>query len=131
MPEPTHAETLRKLVPDYEAFRQIDDPYVAALKAGAEALETLAQQGWQPIETAPPQTTRALIYWPAFKLNADLEQSDERSPENDLVAEGYRVGRNNWESDLVTEHFEDEAGFGYGDPTHWMPLPSPPTETPK
>lgn len=43
MPEPTHAETLRKLVPDYEAFRQIDDPYVAALKAGADALEALGQ----------------------------------------------------------------------------------------
>lgn len=31
---------------------------------------------WQPIETAPREVTRALIYWPAFSLNADLEQSE-------------------------------------------------------
>ena len=71
--------------------------------------------------------TRALIYWPAFKLNDDLMQTDVPTGDG-LVCEGFRVGVNNWECDLVTEHFEDEAGFGYGDPTHWMPLPPPPTD---
>lgn len=83
---------------------------------------------WKPIETCPPNVRRALICWPAFELSDDLEQSDVRRPADDLVAEGYRMGGDFWECDMVTEHFEDEAGFGYGDATHWMPLPAPPRE---
>lgn len=84
-----------------------------------------AQDDWRPIETAPRLITRALVYWPTFALGEDFEQS--AVPMGDgLVAEGFRVGGNQWESDIVTEHFEDEAGFGYGDPTHWRPMPSPP-----
>lgn len=80
---------------------------------------------WQPIDTCPKSVTRALIYWPAFKLNDDYEQSDVRTDDG-LVSEGFRVGGTQWECDIVTEHFEDEAGFGYGEPTHWMPFPAPP-----
>lgn len=83
-------------------------------------------QDWQPIETAPRQVTRALLYWPTFAVGDDGEQTTVRCGDG-LVAESFRVGANQWENDLVTEHFEDEAGFGYGDPTRWMPLPSPPS----
>lgn len=87
---------------------------------------TREPEGWQPIATCPRHVTRALICWPAFELNEDLEQSNVRRPENDLVSEGFRVGGTQWECDMVTEHFEDEAGFGYGEPTHWRPLPEVP-----
>jgi hypothetical protein len=80
---------------------------------------------WQPIATCPREVTRALLYWPTFALNEDYEQSDMRHGDG-LVAESCRVGGTQWENDHVAEHFEDEAGFGYGDPTHWMPLPPSP-----
>lgn len=83
------------------------------------------QRTWQPIETCPREVTRALLYWPTFALNEDYEQTDVRKGDG-LVAESYRVGGTNWETDMVTEHYEDQEGFGYGDPTHWAPIPEPP-----
>jgi len=118
------------------AKRYSIDEHIADLKNRRERLIAAAERrgrdaeraetGWQPLTTCPLTVTRALIHWPAFALNDDLEQSDVRQPENDLVSMGFRTGKTQWECDIVTEHFEDEAGFGYGEPTHWMPLPDPP-----
>lgn len=85
----------------------------------------MSDQAWRSIETCPREITRAILFWPTFALNDDLEQTDVRVGDG-LVAEAYRIGRNAWENELVIEHFEDGAGFGYGEPTHWMPLPDPP-----
>jgi hypothetical protein len=72
--------------------------------------------------------TRAILYWPTFALDENMEQTSVRVGDG-LVAEGFRVGSNAWESNIVTEHFEDEAGFGYGDPTHFMAFPDPPASS--
>lgn len=116
--------------PDHDSDLVISDAFTAALQAIDDLLAAAeqARQPWQPIASCPRNVTRALVRWPAFKLNDDLEQSTTPSPEHDLVAESYRTGASEWECQMVTEHFEfeDEAGFGYGDPTHWQPLPSPP-----
>jgi hypothetical protein len=39
----------------------------------------------------------------------------------------------NYESNIVVDYMESDRGyfaeqFRYGEPTHWMPLPQPPTE---
>jgi len=62
--------------------------------------------GWQPIETAPKDGTLALIV-----------QQRSASP-----FFGYFVAY--WNGDEWKFHTE---GF-VRDPTHWMPLPSPPKE---
>lgn len=109
-----HAVIEKNIARDWDLFHR-----------GFDHAASRSPEGWQPIQTCPQNVTRALIYWPAFKWNDDLMQSDESTGDG-LVAEGFRVGRNDWECDLITEHYEDEAGFGYGGPTHWMPLPKAP-----
>jgi hypothetical protein len=59
---------------------------------------------WQPIETAPKDGTRVLLYWPHWCEEAIT---------------GKWSKRNQWESTVVC------ADCG-PDPTHWMPLPAPP-----
>ncbi|MGE3840074.1 MAG: DUF551 domain-containing protein [Vicinamibacterales bacterium] len=109
-----------------EMTREQAIAYAKSLEAQLDECRLREQPQWQLLTTCPLMVTRALICWPAFALNDDLEQSDVRQPENDLVSMGFRTGKTEWECDIVTEHFEDEAGFGYGEPTHWMPLPLPP-----
>ena len=73
------------------------------------------RKGWQPIETAPKDGTPILAF--CVHLNARLAGED--------VAE--------W-TEIVTTRWIDFNGGGWtwngicGVHTHWMPLPSPPSE---
>lgn len=58
---------------------------------------------WQPIETAPRDGTRVLIY------NGE-----------DVLEARYCFGC--WQDPVYSEWMGDVAGK----PTHWMPLPEPP-----
>jgi hypothetical protein len=76
---------------------------------------------WQPIETAPRNGTWVLI-WPKYASNP-------------LVAE---FSNNRWYG--CYEHYKVSCGrwceggsvdtWPNLNPTHWQPLPPPPTETP-
>ena len=65
---------------------------------------------WQPIETAPRDGTWMLGYW------THLEGPDECSMSTVRFSDGC---------------FEDDQHEGVNPPTHWMPLPAPPRETPE
>ena len=55
---------------------------------------------WQPIETAPRDGTRVLVYERDAALGA------------------------------ISLNWVDQDGWWLGHPTHWMPLPTPPEDKP-
>lgn len=63
--------------------------------------------GWKPIESAPKDGTQILLYAPAW-----------RAPNT-----GWTFGSDDWQA-CPYHH----AGDPRWKPTHWMPLPDPPTE---
>jgi hypothetical protein len=69
---------------------------------------------WQPIETAPKDGTRVLVY--------NGKQRGYHTVEEDIgVAEWSPcMGVYCWASIACCD------GVSYYDPTHWMPLPEPP-----
>lgn len=64
---------------------------------------------WQPIETAPKDET-VLLFWPASYVGAYV------------TGRRYRDG-GPWKTN-IDGLIETAGGRG---PTHWMPLPTPPT----
>lgn len=67
--------------------------------------------GWQPIETAPRDKTRVLLWCTAGRYH------------NPFSVTGYFLVEQNCRSWVDTYSGEDLPP-----PTHWMPLPPPPTE---
>lgn len=59
---------------------------------------------WQPIDTAPRDYTEILVY----------------DPEHECFVAWYEYHRHEWR---WSPH-----DAGWCNPTHWMPLPPPPTE---
>lgn len=69
---------------------------------------------WQPIETAPKDGTVVLLFVP-------------ESTDTDGVRVGffsYWAAYGDWYGDESASHSLSNL---YGKPTHWMPLPAPPT----
>jgi len=85
-----------------------DPNETSSFRAGGCHLSSLIADQWQPIETAPKDWTDVILF------------DEERDPP---VFEGYFSmedgGRNCW---------MENQGMGSEpvNPTHWMPLPSPP-----
>lgn len=69
---------------------------------------------WQPIETAPKDGTRFLAT--GGGLGSDIDFASY----NDLVG--------CWDTTNFTLDDTDHEPEGYSRPTHWMPLPSPPSQ---
>lgn len=90
-------------------------PEVREIWASAAGAAIAAMSGWQPIETAPKDGTKILV----FTIHGELELSDWykiETPEYVEVSEGlYRK-----------EMREFSSGWNSNHPTHWMPLPEPP-----
>lgn len=85
-------------------------------RALAELRERRAADQWQPIETAPKDGTRVLVarYMPPY---------------------GWILGHANWRvvrevSGWVSHGLGAFGELGLADPTHWRPLPAPPTQEP-
>lgn len=81
---------------------------------------------WQPIETAPKDGTR-LMLWTTTRIDPDDIQYIETICDRDHL-------------DMIQLGFWNEYAFGgapawevrlIGKPTHWMPLPPPPSHTQK
>lgn len=81
---------------------------------------------WQPIETAPRDGTRVLLFQDGKRteIGAWLDTSTEH--EELVRRDGKRA---------VYEIVVDESGYWDGAeeifaPTHWMPIPAPPSPSP-
>ncbi len=88
---------------NYDLFAQDAMILANAVLAAADAQPPTVQGAWQPIETAPKDETRVLIYRPGF-------------------AEAVCVAwwSQNWKC------WRSVPGQHGWHPTHWQPLPAPP-----
>ena len=71
---------------------------------------------WQPIETAPKDGTPILVFSP-YEVRTE--------PTNVIVAKFERHGSQEWWG-YCENLIADVQGMIDPEPTHWMPLPSPP-----
>jgi hypothetical protein len=83
---------------------EIDVELLPRLRAAAQPR---VEQEWQPIETAPKDGTQILAYWDSGMMTC-----------TDITL--WYEGK--WSDPECTE-------VEYADPTHWMPLPTPPSLT--
>ena len=78
---------------------------VNLLREAAAAIALMRGQSWQPIETAPKDGSCILAWWPHWRSRAVI---------------AYWSTQDCWASiDALTWDIP---------PTHWMPLPNPPTD---
>jgi len=110
--EPLDVERFAKRIENYrnEEYQDDDSYAVDIMEDLLKALRAASggAQGWQPIATAPKDGTPVLLWWPHWSRQAIVGWVD-------------KFGR--WASEIALSEGTD--------PTHWMPLPVPPTgETP-
>lgn len=90
---------------------------------------------WQPIETAPKDGSRILLYWPATAYNLDQEASECLSIGSWKENSRLRSGQETHNDELLAPAYFsandelDDYGMSLARhaPTHWMPLPAPPS----
>ena len=83
--------------------------------------------GWQPIETAPKDYTKIIVWY----LNRNSKSrtvmarwlTDEQAAETDADGVGLEGG---WYECIDNWDDYTEVAIHEGEPTHWMPLPAPP-----
>lgn len=81
--------------------------------AALAASQNKAGVQWQPIETAPKDGTRILVWLGAPWSNAQAVRWFE--------------SWQNWQTEDFPDEYDEYCGIGSELPTHWMPLPHPPT----
>lgn len=104
---------IRTLMPD-----TLTDAWKITAPDGDGFVWLNAEGGWLPIETAPRDGTRILLYWPEGIWVDACEANDWGGTTQPYTAEGWA----------------DESGFWkayyamppHGNPTHWMPRPADP-----
>jgi len=93
------------------AYAWLTHPYVCTsdmVKAAARIMASTPSpegQTWQPIETAPKDGRRVLVMWEYWSSEPFVAY--------------FKHGR--WNGEVALSECSDDG------PTHWMPLPSPPT----
>lgn len=93
------------------------------------ALPDLGMSQWQDISTAPKDGTHILVGAPFRKFEAQPGYVVARDSEPAFVAEAcwgrsWSDATNRW---IAPHSDQDEQGGCHEyDPTHWMPLPTPP-----
>lgn len=80
-------------------------------EAAAEIERLRAASQWQPIETAPKDGTWVLLLWPMTRTNV-------------MVSGKYYISARDFEEMWLSQPSVESTH----EPTHWMPLPSPPTQ---
>lgn len=77
---------------------------------------------WQPIETAPKDGTKILVYEPA----SEYTEGGVSLVSWDSWRISYPGCRTQWDWCLPGSHQDEQGGCETVYPTHWMPLPEPP-----
>lgn len=86
---------------------------------------------WKPIDTCPRELMRALLFWPAYRLDDDGQLTEELYGKG-LVGIAHRtIPGHAWEEvepELAATggYFGDD--YEFGEPTHWRPVPNGPHE---
>ena len=102
-------------------------------------MKTIPYIEWKPIETAPRDGTRILLYWPnyAYNWNEDGEplltigwwkQNGRLSPTMYPEHADHFIEHRQSEWYFADNDEMDDYGLSVPEhaPTHWMPLPPPP-----
>lgn len=99
---------------------ELEAEAIAALSAQADTKQAEPLSSWMPIETAPQDGTRVLLWCPN-RFGGFMEKGSFRRDANASPSEGPL-----WLDDIY-----DDYSTGYAStplsPTHWQPLPAPPT----
>lgn len=83
------------------------------------ALEAAQEDRWRPIETAPKDGTSILLYYP------------DSGVIEGMWFERYENGNGGqWSVVSIDQHGCGCCADDSDQPTHWMPLPAPPKDTP-
>jgi hypothetical protein len=87
----------------------------------------MSEMMWRPIETAPKDGTRVLLYWPSYAY----DEGDDGEP---LIDIGWYTENPRGPWRYFTNTGEQDC-YGLADsshqPTHWMPLPPSPPDMEK
>ena len=103
------------------------DPIDEAITAGRAALANAEPAGWQPIETAPKDGRPILLFgdcrvtsgnWSAPSETPRIIYQDGFAPDTEW--DEWEPYWESWDGGFTEEH----------PPTHWMPLPAAPKDTP-
>jgi hypothetical protein len=80
---------------------------------------------WQPIETAPKDGSRIILFWPSFDGWTDFGWwKDNPRLKHCSEIDGIQVSADYFSNSTEMDDYE-MAKDGNG-PTHWMPMPNPP-----
>jgi hypothetical protein len=113
----------------------MQNPYLSDVPLVAENAASAAQcvanyhrtHGWQPIETAP-RGVEVLLFEPASDRYKSLGLSHKRSDHGGGIFTGITDEHGFWSYSFMGDKDERDTYFGDSvNPTHWMPLPEPPT----
>jgi hypothetical protein len=98
---------------------------VAMISSRDEEIEHLkTMQAWQPIETAPKDGDTEILIGKWFTDDADGYYGDSRWLW--IIQATYDLDGSMWDCFADTE-IPAQNMNGFNKPTHWMPLPAPPT----
>lgn len=101
-------------------YSKADEPDFAIYMAIAKALLAERQRDrWMPIETAPEDGSDIIVYNPSGE---------------GIIGEAYYWNDNGrggwwWAGTYEGEHMEEPMHIRNAWPTHWQPLPAPPSST--
>jgi hypothetical protein len=86
---------------------------------------------WQPIETAPKDGRKLILFYMNRNNKARTVMAtwvtDEEAAETDTDGVGLEAG---WYESIDNWSDYSQVAIFEGEPTHWMPLPLPPKDTP-
>lgn len=103
-----------------EELQEVRDFELEASKVALKAAEAVRPSGWQPIETAPKDGTEVIITNGVDTCTGKYHKS--------VVKNFYPFFAQSVNGELRNEGFDYKVEPVYFyEPTHWMPLPEPPT----
>jgi hypothetical protein len=118
-----------------EILRQLDEYYITAIvQQKHDDVPEDHKKHWKGVQSGINYARNTIIEAPT----ADVEPKSKWISVNDELPEKFTnvlclYPSKNYGSNIAVDYMESDRGyfaeqFRYGEPTHWMPLPTPPTE---